>query len=78
MNVHDLILGPVAVVLPGGGPDETAVAAVLAGEQRDVRVAGEPGIVERLPTGTNGSSSAVMTSAGTRMRSTTRIALARW
>jgi len=28
--------------------------------------------------GTNGSSAAVMTSAGTRMRSMTRIALARW
>ena len=30
----DPILGPVAVVLPGGGPDETAVSAVRAGEQR--------------------------------------------
>jgi len=53
------------------------VAAVRADGELDVRVACDLRIAERLPAATNGSSSDVMTSAGTRTRSMMRIELAR-
>ncbi len=57
--------------------DEPAMPAVAREDQRMCGLAVMRGSLERRR-GTNGSSSAEMMSAGTRMRSIVRIALARW
>jgi hypothetical protein len=46
-ELHDLVLGPVAVVLRGRLADEATVTAVSADPQVDMRVAGDPRIVKR-------------------------------
>ena len=75
-NPHDPRARPSSRLLAVAPADETAVPAVRRDVQVDVRVAREAGL-RNGSGGTNGSSSAVMMSAGTPMRSATRMALRR-